>query len=220
MSGGRSDENSSHGVCIYTTRATQKRRERDATLSPISRVQAWDFCTNQNVIPWYAFPRCFTSTFVHCLVCFRSTSTSVCFYCFFSVPPPSSHWRWGELNLAHHIIARKRLLSQEISGGLNRRKQEGDTANKTLYVPYGTKKRNERTPKLLEVSLLGCSVSKGMRGQWSNDQGKQQMSTPPPPPPSCQASKMGKRYQHCFPGSPEVTNSRHTGQTIDSLSMI
>ena len=28
-----------------------------------------------------------------------------------------------------------------------------------------------------------CSVSKGMRGQWSNDCGKQQMSTHPSPPP-------------------------------------
>ena len=38
---------------------------------------------------------------------------------------------------------------------------------------------------MLDVSLLGvelCSVWKGMRGQWSNDKGKQQMSTPPRPP--------------------------------------
>ena len=28
-----------------------------------------------------------------------------------------------------------------------------------------------------------CPVSKEMRGQWSNDEGKQQMSTPPHPPP-------------------------------------
>ena len=35
---------------------------------------------------------------------------------------------------------------------------------------------------MLEVSIRnrnGCSVSKGMRGQWSNDYGKHQMSTPP-----------------------------------------
>lgn len=33
-----------------------------------------------------------------------------------------------------------------------------------------------------------CSVPKGMPGGWSNDQGKQPMSTPPPPiPPSLQA---------------------------------
>ena len=40
------------------------------------------------------------------------------------------------------------------------------------------------TAQLLEVSIRSRngSVSQGMRGQWSNDQGKQQMSTPPPPP--------------------------------------
>ena len=29
-----------------------------------------------------------------------------------------------------------------------------------------------------------CSVSKGIRGQWSNDEGKQRTSPPPPPPPA------------------------------------
>ena len=48
-----------------------------------------------------------------------------------------------------------------------------------MYVLDG---RNLKSTQILEASLLGairCSVSEEMRGQWSNDRGKQQMSTPP-----------------------------------------
>ena len=41
--------------------------------------------------------------------------------------------------------------------------------------------RNVVSTQMLEA-LERCFVSKGMRGQWSNDYGMQQMSTPPHPP--------------------------------------
>ena len=54
-----------------------------------------------------------------------------------------------------------------------------------LYVIYGN---NVTSAQLLEASPLGVgersSVSKGVRGQCSNDEGKQQMSPPLPPAPS------------------------------------
>ena len=52
---------------------------------------------------------------------------------------------------------------------------------KKNYVKYGN---NAMSAQTLEMSLLGveerCSISEGMRAQWSNDLGEQQMSTPPP----------------------------------------
>ena len=59
-------------------------------------------------------------------------------------------------------------------------KQEGDMARKTSDVLYG---RNVLNALLSEVSLLGVRVVlrlNGLRGQWSNDRGKQKMSMLPP----------------------------------------
>ena len=56
---------------------------------------------------------------------------------------------------------------------------------------------------MLEVSLVGvgttCSVSEGMRGQWLNDQGKQQMSMPPSPVVGFRLfTGIGVRYQRLW----------------------
>lgn len=42
--------------------------------------------------------------------------------------------------------------------------------------------RSVVSPQILDVSLIEehCSVPKGICGQWSNDQAKQEVSTPPP----------------------------------------
>ena len=52
----------------------------------------------------------------------------------------------------------------------------------TSYVVYG---KNVMSTEMLGVDVSNrsrnrCSISKGIRGQWSNDEGKQQMSAPPP----------------------------------------
>ena len=62
-------------------------------------------------------------------------------------------------------------------------KQDRDRISKQFLCSIW-KKRNERL-NVGGVSIRSLrSVSKGMRGQWSNDQGKQLMSTPPLSPPS------------------------------------
>ena len=61
-------------------------------------------------------------------------------------------------------------------------KQDGDRINKNSF--YGIYGRSAMSAHMLEVSIRsrnGAPVSKGMRGQWPNDKGKQQMSPPLPP---------------------------------------
>ena len=71
------------------------------------------------------------------------------------------------------------------TGGDRRRNRKGIRLTKTFHVVHGNNVLSAHCNgwRCLYKEYERCSVSKGMRGQCSNDQGKKQMSTPPPPPP-------------------------------------
>ena len=75
------------------------------------------------------------------------------------------------------------------------------------------KNRNER-PTVGGVSIRSRngSVSKRMHGQWSNDSGKQQMSTPPPPPSvATPENNLINRICHMQKSTHKVPKSAHEG---------
>ena len=104
---------------------------------------------------------------------------SLCSWPHVFTSPHSNMMKFGTLDSGENTIAtlRDRWWSQSA-------KQEGDkTRKKVLHDTW--KKRNERLKycwRNLCQKKERPSVSKGMRGQWSNGHSKQQMSTPPPWP--------------------------------------
>ena len=55
--------------------------------------------------------------------------------------------------------------------------------NKCIPLPYSSGQSGKNaSPSHQSLPTSCCSYSKGMRDQWSNDEGKQQMSTSPSPP--------------------------------------
>ena len=77
-------------------------------------------------------------------------------------------------------------------------KQEGDTNSKTLYVTFICG-QNVMSAKLLGAPLLGVGsvlrLARDACGQWSNDQGKQQIETLPPPPQTYPATQCRRRVR-------------------------
>ena len=84
-------------------------------------------------------------------------------------------------------------------GGVSVRSRNGAPSRKRCVVNGQMKASNNR------VRPPRCSVSKGMRGQWSYDEGKQQMNTPPP------ATSPSRRRRRCLsvatPPSPPPQNT-------------